>query len=153
MENTINVNTCCVCLDDINEDKSHTLECGHSFHSSCIINWFRKGNSNCPLCNDKTITTNLGYFQKIETIKDIKKLSRKKSCPVVLKKKIEKIKIIEQQYKKAKEDHLTYKKLHKEIFNNEKKLMRNKWKISRKIRFLECQLLSSIILNPIYIKK
>ena len=27
-----------------------TLECNHTFHSDCIIKWFRSKNDSCPLC-------------------------------------------------------------------------------------------------------
>jgi hypothetical protein len=47
--------TCSICLDAINEN-NHTLECGHSFHPSCIIECFRRqahspfSNGDCPNC-------------------------------------------------------------------------------------------------------
>ena len=62
--------------NQLNQNNTYTLECNHKYASSCIIKWFRSGRNNCPLCNDTTLDTNLGYFQKIETIKEIKKISK-----------------------------------------------------------------------------
>ena len=28
------------------------LQCGHRFHVDCIVQWFRGGNRQCPLCMD-----------------------------------------------------------------------------------------------------
>lgn len=45
---------CCpVCLDSLPAEKC-TLECGHDFHSECIIRWFRREGSAgaCPVCRD-----------------------------------------------------------------------------------------------------
>ena len=44
---------CCICLDTMNEsNQTHILSCEHKYHTECIIDWFRKGKSHCPLCND-----------------------------------------------------------------------------------------------------
>jgi len=38
-----------VCLQD-DASAATTLPCGHAFHVSCIIDWFRRGRSACPVC-------------------------------------------------------------------------------------------------------
>ena len=43
---------CAVCLSIINEKDSYKLECGHVFHTNCIVQWFRNSNGNCPCCWD-----------------------------------------------------------------------------------------------------
>ena len=53
-----NNNFCSICqLDEVenNEPKYILPECKHSFHTSCIINWFRSGQKSCPLCGNKGI--------------------------------------------------------------------------------------------------
>lgn len=147
-------NICSICYEEINNDENntHTLECNHCYHSSCIIKWFRSGHSNCPLCNDSTLDLNLGYYRKIETIKEIKKIARKKSCPQNIKKKIEKIKKCEIVLKNAVKAFNEFKKSNKLIYVMEKKLRKNKSKPYRQIRLLEYQLLAQITLYPIYIK-
>jgi len=148
-------NICSICYEDINteDNNTYTLECNHCYHAACIIKWFRNDHSNCPLCNDATIDTNLCYYQKIETIEEIKKLGRKKSCPPNIKKTLEKIKKSKVDAKNAVITYTEFKKVNKDILDMEKKLRRNKYKQKRKIRLLEYTLLSQVTINPIYIKK
>lgn len=155
-------NICSICYEelnnnvDINETNQnnniYTLECNHCYHSNCIIKWFRSGHDNCPLCNDSTLDTSLGYFHRIETIKEIKKLSKKKVCPENIKKTVEKIKKCEVESKNAMKEFNDFKKSNKLLFTMERKLRRNKFKNSRQIRMLEYKLLSLITITPIYIK-
>ncbi len=155
-------NICSICYEELNENientensnsNTYTLECNHCFHSSCIIKWFRNGHKNCPLCNDQTIDTNMNYYKKIETIKEIKKLGRKKSCPENIKKTLQQIKKEEENCKNATKIFNEFMNSNKEIYIMEKKLRRNKYKPKRQIRMLEYKLLSMITINPIYIKK
>ena len=162
-------NICSICYEELNENienniennkenintnsNIYTLECNHCFHSSCIIKWFRNGHKNCPLCNDQTIDTSMNYLQKIETIKEIKKLGRKKSCPENIKKILQKIKKEEENFKNATKKFKEFMNSNKEIYKMEKNLRRDKYKPRRKIRMLEYKLLSIITIHPIYIKK
>ena len=156
-------NICSICYEELNNTENNNsetnqnnniyiLECNHSYHSSCIIKWFRSGHDNCPLCNDSTLDTNLGYYHKIETIKEIKKLSKKNICPQNIKKTVEKIKKYEIDSKNSIKAFNDFKKSNKLIFHMEKKLRREKFKNLRQIRMLEYKLLSLITINPIYIK-
>ena len=47
-------NLCAICLSNIEDnDESYTLNCNHSFHTKCIIEWFRiSSKGNCPCCMD-----------------------------------------------------------------------------------------------------
>ena len=52
MENEKDV--CAICLCDIDDNSvNYSLECNHTFHTKCIMKWFRKsGNGACPCCMD-----------------------------------------------------------------------------------------------------
>jgi len=152
-----NENICSICYEELeNSDENpniYKLECNHVYHSSCIIKWFRSGHNNCPLCNDTTIDTHLSYYEKISTIEEIKKLGRRKSCPLNIKNILTKIKNCTKEKKEHEKIFNEFKKTHKLIYNTEKNLRRNKYKCSRKIRLLEHKLLAIINITPIYIKK
>jgi hypothetical protein len=48
--------TCSICMSDALETRDIRrawLECGHSFHNSCIFRWFSNC-TNCPMCRSKT---------------------------------------------------------------------------------------------------
>ena len=48
-EDSDNCPICFEVLDD-EEGNTHKLECGHVFHTNCIINSFRLATATCPIC-------------------------------------------------------------------------------------------------------
>lgn len=146
---------CNICHENFEEDgnNEYILECNHKYHSQCIIQWFRNGNSNCPLCNDIKIDPDLGYYTKICCVQELKKLGRRKSCPDNIKKILDKIKKANQEEKKAAQEYSEFKKENKDILKKITNMRNKKWTIHRKIRKLECELIANATLNPIYITK
>ena len=46
-----NCQLCPVCQDVLSGGaEEHSLPCNHSFHTGCIVSWFRSGQSRCPVC-------------------------------------------------------------------------------------------------------
>jgi hypothetical protein len=46
---------CGICLEQLHSGDAvkYRLQCGHEFHTDCIICWFRRRNvSSCPICRD-----------------------------------------------------------------------------------------------------
>jgi len=150
MEDNNIIEQCPICLEDIS-DNSYTLECNHKYHIECIIKWFRNKHT-CPLCKDIQIYDNLTQWKKIETIKEIKKLGRKKNCPDGVKKILTKIKKIKEQEKNFKIYFKEFKNKYKEILKEFSTMRRNSFKFSRNIRLYERQLFNFITISPIYIK-
>jgi len=120
MEQTIPINLlniyantseeCMICREELTCQPCYTLpECKHTYHTSCLVNWFRNGDNRCPYCGNKGINNNsnndnyssYGFFGKTEFdnqyINDLKKfMNNKKNInniyAIKLKKKFEKIK-------------------------------------------------------------
>ena len=99
-------------IDEICGTSTYKLdECGHKFHTKCIINWFRQGNKNCPNCGDCGLScrrgTRRGYTHNWgwtgpeirERFTTLRAYSKRKDAPKKLKKKIEKIAKMEEDYK------------------------------------------------------
>ena len=160
-------NICCICYENLTEN-THTLICGHSYHCGCIINWFRDSHKNCPLCNDTTLDiNNMKSGVKIKTIKEIKKIGKKKDCPQNIKKTLDKIKKMKEKekieivkYREHKIEFDIFKKTHNELIKSYMSLQKKyrskyrfRYKNKRKIRELENELLAQIEITPIYIKK
>ena len=40
---------CAICLADLSNEATVTLECRHSFHGTCLSMWFRRSPA-CPIC-------------------------------------------------------------------------------------------------------
>jgi hypothetical protein len=53
--------TCSICLSDIHEKNDITTlkVCGHTFHTSCIVECINHGHKKCPLCR-----SNFNIFQQ-----------------------------------------------------------------------------------------
>lgn len=50
----VHADTCSICLDKVGVgDDTSRLECGHSYHSSCIYKWLER-DSRCPMCRKDT---------------------------------------------------------------------------------------------------
>ena len=145
-----NNNICVICHETI-ENEKYTLECGHSYHCKCIMTWFRNKHDNCPLCNDKNFIKINPSFTRVNTIKQIKNLGKRKECPVFVKKILEKIKKIELNYDLKKKEIKLFENTYKNILSNYKNLKKKLILIARKIRFEEANLLSITQVNPIYI--
>lgn len=152
MEENNTIEQCPICLEDIS-DNSYTLECNHKYHTECIVKWFRNNNNTCPLCKDVQDYSNLSYWTKIQTIQEIKKLGRRKTCPDGIKKILNKIKKVKEEEKNFKKCFVEFKNKYKEILKNFSNMRKKRYNFSRTIRRYERQLLHFITINPIYIKK
>ena len=55
----ININNnevCMICREELSNAPVYKLpECGHQYHTHCIISWFRNGDSRCPYCGNNGI--------------------------------------------------------------------------------------------------
>lgn len=52
----IEVHNCPICMEDIGNKNSSTLECGHKFHLSCIFELYKQNSAfsnKCPMCRDE----------------------------------------------------------------------------------------------------
>lgn len=147
---------CSICyeiLDKTEEKQFWILECNHKFHTFCIMKWFRNDNSSCPLCNDSIQYTKLTYWDRINTINEIKQLGKKKNCPEKIKKILDKIKKVKDKEKKQKNYMKEFKNKYKKEINEYLELIKQKQKFKRKIINIERQLLTFIKINHIYIRK
>ena len=93
---------CMICLENLSTEQQYSLpECSHSFHQNCIMQWFRSGSHKCPLCNNLGVNDSMNadnhlghgswYTRGKHKYKMIRKYSRKKEAPLVLKKEDESI--------------------------------------------------------------
>ena len=46
---------CSICLENFNDNNQYyNLDCNHTFHTKCIIDWFRTNDQkSCPICRNK----------------------------------------------------------------------------------------------------
>lgn len=153
-----NENLCSICLENINNEQNYILpECGHCFHTNCIMHWFRSGNTNCPYCNNNGINSTLfrGRYS-IDRYKLLRRVSRNKNAPKQLKNIVNNLKKLEKQYSENKkaiknisEKEGVFKILKKEI----NKLESKNRQINIKIRQNKRRICDVIIIQPLLLVK
>jgi len=95
-ENMPDEDVCPICWETYDNKKpEHQLECGHSFHCSCIVKWFRSGNLACPCCRAVPQSTGFANFRdRRSRLRLMMRLANRKDAPVALKKLVAKKKEI-----------------------------------------------------------
>ncbi len=158
---------CMICLENLSTEQQYSLpECSHTFHQNCIMQWFRSGSHKCPLCNylgvndSMNAVSHLGHGSWYTTgkhkYKMIRQYSRKKEAPLVLKKQIEKLKILElkqtnlrKEIKEFKNKVGTFKELNKEW----NKYRSKRWRLESRIRQKKMAIANFNIIPIIIAKK
>ena len=141
---------CPICQDSLEGDLYTLPECNHTFHTNCIMTWFRAptGNNKCPLCNDSGINklqdlNIIGWYSKtaaLENYNTVRTYSRRKEAPKELKRMVARLKNIEikkkmhvdefKLFKKNKHGDLTGQEVHRKYCLYRRK----KWGMDRRIR-------------------
>ena len=159
---------CSICYDNMNSDNSYTInECNHTFHSKCLLDWFRTSSvPSCPYCRNNAQTKdNFMLFEmKIKFAKT--KKAPKDFVKIVKKYQNTKIKYrnIEKEYKelwkkqrqfhKNIDDDKTYRQIKQEKLETRKKTNKA-FKKRNKIRseyFVIKNMIDHIPIRPIIIK-
>ena len=181
----INDNTneeCMICKEELSSQPCYTLpECKHTYHTSCLVSWFRNGDNRCPYCgnkgiNNKCINVEHSYswrrfrynhlcIQGFENqyINDLKKfMNNKKNIDnpnaIKLKKNFEKIKKLENTLRENNNSYKTYKEkikkepiLHSEYKKTVDQFRNNKHKLSRQIRVERFKLINNNYIVPLIV--
>ena len=59
MDQVSEYNYCSLCKISLTDKPNYKLQCGHDFHTGCIIDWFRFQSYQCPCCyNDAQLYNN-----------------------------------------------------------------------------------------------
>lgn len=134
---------CCICHEGLIENVYTLPECNHKFHINCICTWFRTGKTACPLCNNDGVNgpnTTSGWWSWKDKYKEMRKKSRKKDAPDILKKLVKDLKKYELELKnhskinKEYKNSLTENEKVKDIISKYSKLRLKRHTINRKIR-------------------
>jgi hypothetical protein len=140
------VTKCPICYDVLEKEDQYTIpDCLHTFHTNCIVHWFRNGYTHCPLCNHSGLGTtkyvNQSFMHAHSSIKHnktkfklIKEHVKKNNGPDWLQKKInvyntfeDKIKETKKKIKDTSESEGVYNHIRKKIKILEKQLNKLEW--------------------------
>jgi hypothetical protein len=156
--NLHNNEQCPICKEQMTEENYYAIpECGHIFHTNCIITWFRSLHPNCPLCNDVGMNIpmnnkggNYWTYYRNNCVKgeELYKMRRMKLFPksVKIQKMIESITNTKQQLLQNTKDCRKYRQISfeeatqegfvtpKEIQSKIYELRRKSWSLKRRLR-------------------
>lgn len=184
MEETIHINLlninhditeeCMICKQELSSQPCYTLpECKHTYHTSCLVSWFRNGDNKCPYCGNRGINNSSvdniykHYFCKTafenQYINDLKKFMNNKKninndSAIKLKKVFEKIKKLEDSLKQNKLNYKAYKEKIKNepvLYSESRKRLiefrNNNYKIDKQIRIERYKLINNSYIVPLIV--
>ena len=97
---------CPICLEPV-ESNACSLECSHSFHAQCLVNWLRRGNLSCPSCRtdleDRT-QQSLGFMNTRARAAYMRHVARRKNAPPELKRMVLSIQKTKEKVRVAKQE-------------------------------------------------
>ena len=123
---------CSICHDTEESENFTTLECGHEFHSSCIIQWFRSDQVECPMCRG-TPSFILTRMEAHARSSMILRKAKKKGAPKELKKLVEKYRKVQKEQKEFQKELKEFNKENAEIFKKRNVMRRKKWQLMSKV--------------------
>ena len=147
--------TCVICLDDISENpETYEIECGHKYHTSCIINWFRNGSKTCPLCNDTPSISNVSEFSpwaftnsqlSKQRLQNIRKIGNKKNANPAIKKDFLKLRDLKKDGEDNYKKFTAFKKTpeYKNTIKTGRELRKKLYASKRKVQKQELKILTS----------
>ena len=142
---------CVICHEDLIDNVYELPECGHKFHTNCIMHWFRTDHNTCPLCQNTGINYKIafqeanssGYAEKRlweNYYKEAVRYSKKKDADKEIVSKIKALKKTILNDKNKKKDFKIWTETlsdgldtNKQIYNKYMKFQRNKWNIHRNV--------------------
>jgi hypothetical protein len=149
----MNEELCPICLSKLNEKTTYKIECNHTFHTDCIMKWFRQSNGSCPCCmdnptnNSKLFTPVYYGFWNIKFIEKrcnaIKRFSKKQPNKSLTNNfyKLRKYEEELKQLKQDKKDHLNNETV-KEIKLKEKEINTKTIRKDKQIKKLKVTIVS-----------
>ena len=121
--------SCTICMCDVQpyQTSCHTLECGHKFHTACILQWYRSGHSTCPNCRSDEFS-HLDWSTALTRAKILKRHAKRADAPDHLKKMLCKITRCNDRKRKHWKALREFRHKYKAILKENRKLQQAHWR-------------------------
>lgn len=147
-----NLTNCTICLCATDNDDSHVLECNHSFHVQCILQWYRSGHSSCPNCRS-TEFQHLGFSNAKQRASILRQRARRKDAPEFLKKAVQKVKRCQDRTRKKCKSVRAFRKKHRATLQRADALDKQYWRAQQveknALYQLGCMDVTGVVVPPI----
>ena len=142
---------CAICHEDLTNNLYQLPECSHSYHTNCIMHWFRTKHTTCPLCQNQGINyeqayhyiSNTDHYAERILWKDYYKkaasYARKKGGDKEILRRVKAIKKTIGKDKEARKKFREWKKMspdgltNKIVIDTAYKMRRGKWRYTRNL--------------------
>ena len=114
---------CVVCREPQDDGNSIALECGHRFHPGCILQWFRSGNSTCPLCREHP-TEIVNFLDTRARYSILRRMSRNRSAPPALRQAVERLRRVEGRITEATRSSTSHAREHRTVIQRHRQNQR-----------------------------
>lgn len=137
-----NFDTCCsICGDEEDngdETQLTSLDCGHSFHSACIIEWFRFYAASCPNCRSDGVMKNWTMADPVTRVEHLRHC-RGMLCPMS-KRKLDTMDRQQKRLRALKKEHSEFKCVHAGVLKKSRAFARNLESLESKVDILMTEL-------------
>lgn len=130
--------TCTICADTLEGTEATTLECGHSFHVACVLQWFRYEHKTCPNCRSARTQHVWTHRTPLQRVADLRK--RRSKLPARVQKQLLRCDDARKQTAQVKQELKALRREHKDLFRQERLLRRKSYTCARRHRQLVSQL-------------
>jgi len=115
---------CSICTDEVEAGASSALlVCGHTFHTDCIVQWFRYHSAQCPNCRATSLNDSLWCATVSERLSMMKRNRRK--MPKAICKALDKMSTYKSKMAGWRKEMVELRRTHREVFRKEASLMQN----------------------------
>ena len=137
-------NICTICRHDLSGFPVSTLECGHPFHSECLLNHFRsprdwaysvEGYGTCPLCRAGPVgfKRSVSYSTGLGRVRIIKNLAKIGNVHPKIQRSIDRFDSAKKAEKEAKKAFIHFKKTNAIIYKEWEILRKKRWQARSKL--------------------
>lgn len=144
------------------EDAMYTLpQCGHAFHTDCIMTWFRSNQTRCPLCNHNPELHD-NYYEPRNRETALRIIRKRKADDPAINAEFKRLKTLQESAKKHGEARRTLQNLTletalqefgnvkiKELHKKMQKLRRDEMSASWRVRRQQRALANMVPIIPI----
>lgn len=127
---------CTICAEEVTENGT-TLECGHTFHVHCVLEWFRQHQSTCPNCRSDG---QMARWTRTTSAQRVAKLKRRKDLPVAVRKHIARYTALAAKRKKMNQEYRDFWKQHRSVLRMDRSLQVKRDRCHRMYHSLQWQL-------------